>query len=167
MSFARQNDASAGRPVAALGGGASVRRASLALAVAAALFPAAAEAYTFTTINDPADPPFNGVTFTNLMGINSSGLIAGFYGSGQAGDPNTGFLLTLPNTFTLDNFPGNPQTQITALNDTGTFTGYTYPTNDGVPVDSSSASTKREASSPRSTIRRPPTAMSRAPATPA
>ena len=23
-------------------------------------------------------------------------MIAGFYGSGQAGDPNTGFLLTLP-----------------------------------------------------------------------
>jgi hypothetical protein len=39
------------------------------------------------------------------MGINSSGdMIAGFYGSGQAGDPNTGFLLTLPNTFKPENF---------------------------------------------------------------
>ena len=39
------------------------------------------------------------------MGITSNGdLIPGFYGSGQAGDPNTGFVLTLPSkTFTPDN----------------------------------------------------------------
>jgi hypothetical protein len=98
--------------------------------------------YSFETINDTAQPPFMGTTFTNLMGINNSGdLIAGFYGSGQAGDPNTGFLLTLPaRTFSPDNFhfPGMPpfaQTQITALNDIGTRTGYTYPTNLGVAFD--------------------------------
>jgi hypothetical protein len=63
-------------------------------------------------------------------------LIAGFYGSGQAGDPNTGFLLTLPTkTFNPENFPKMPQSQITALNDIGTLTGYTYPTNLGVPFD--------------------------------
>ncbi len=106
----------------------------------AAFAPVGAKALVFQTINDPAQPPFNGVTFTNLMGINSSDLIAGFYGSGQAGDPNTGFLLTLPNTFTPDNFhfpamPNFAQTQITALNDIGTRTGYTYPTNLGVPFD--------------------------------
>jgi hypothetical protein len=104
-----------------------------------------AAGYIFETINDPAQPPFMSTTFTNLMGINSSGdLIAGFYGSGQAGDPNTGFLLTLPSkTFTPDNatFPGLlppfhvAQTQITALNDNGIRTGYTYPTNNGVLVD--------------------------------
>jgi hypothetical protein len=107
------------------------------LATALAAFaPTGAKAYVFQTINDPLQPPFNGVTFTNLMGITSSGdLIAGFYGSGQAGDPNTGFLLTLPNTFTPDNAPGFAQTQITALNDIGTRTGYAYPTNNGVPVD--------------------------------
>jgi hypothetical protein len=105
-------------------------------ACGAALTPTGAEAgYSFEMINDPAQPPFMGTTFTNLMGINSSDLIAGFYGSGQAGDPNTGFLLALPNTFTPDNFPGKPQTQITALNDIGTRTGYTYPTNSGVPFD--------------------------------
>jgi hypothetical protein len=108
-------------------------------ACGAALAPTGVHAagYSFQTINDPAQPPFMGATFTNLMGINSSGgLIAGFYGSGQAGDPNTGFLLTLPTkTFTPDSFPGMPQTQITALNDIGTRTGYTYPTNNGVPVD--------------------------------
>jgi PEP-CTERM motif len=121
--------------------------AAFATTCAAALTPGAAQAgYQFLTINDPADPPFNGVTFTNLMGITTSGnTIAGFYGSGQAGDPNTGFVLTLPSkTFTPDNasFPGlappfNPaQTQITAVNGNGTtFTGYTYPTNLGVPFD--------------------------------
>jgi PEP-CTERM motif-containing protein len=106
--------------------------------------------YNFETINDPADNPpppgAGGVTFTNLMGITSNGAtIAGFYGSGQAGDPNTGFVLTLPSkTFTPDNasFPdlappfNAAQTQITAVNGNGTtFTGYTYPTNLGVPLD--------------------------------
>jgi PEP-CTERM motif-containing protein len=80
------------------------------------------------------------------MGITSNGdTIPGFYGSGQAGDPNTGFVLTLPGkTFTSSNptFPGlvppfnAAQTQMTAVNGNGTtFTGYTYPTNNGVPVD--------------------------------
>jgi hypothetical protein len=112
-------------------------------ACGAALTPTGAHAagYSFQTINDPADfpppPGAGGLTFTNLMGITSNGhTIAGFYGSGQAGDPNTGFVLTLPNTFAPNNFPAFPQTQITAINGNGTtFTGYTYPTNNGVPVD--------------------------------
>jgi hypothetical protein len=108
-------------------------------ACGAALTPTGAHAagYSFQTINDPAQPPFMGTTFTNLMGITSNGhTIAGFYGSGQAGDPNTGFVLTLPNMFTPNNFPAFPQTQITAVNGNGTtFTGYTYPTNLGVPFD--------------------------------
>ena len=108
--------------------------------------------YSFEIINDPNDKPFplppatGGVTFTNLMGITGNGdTIPGFYGSGQAGDPNTGFVLTLPSkTFTSSNatFPGlvppfNPaQTQMTAINGNGTtFTGYTYPTNTGVATD--------------------------------
>ena len=134
------------------------RRAGIAVAAlaacGAALAPTGAQAggYSFETINDPADKPFppppatGGVTFTNLMGITSNGdTIPGFYGSGQAGDPNTGFVLTLPSKiFTPDNasFPDLvppfhvAQTQITAINGNGTtFTGYTYPTNNGVPVD--------------------------------
>ena len=124
-----------------------------ALAVFGAILasPSAGAGYSFETINDPADQPFppspatGGVTFTNLMGITSSGdTIAGFYGSGAAGDPNTGFVLTLPGkTFAPDNasFPELPtfnvaQTQITAVNENGTtFTGYTYPTNLGVAFD--------------------------------
>ncbi len=105
------------------------------------------------------------------MGITSNGdTIPGFYGSGQAGDPNTGFVLTLPSkTFTASNasFPGlvppfnAAQTQMTAINGNGTtFTGYTYPTNNGVPSISSSASTSRAGCSTWSTTRRLPTAVS-------
>jgi hypothetical protein len=129
-------------------------RGTVAAALAAcgaALAPIGAQAagYSFQTINDPADfpppPGAGGLTFTNLMGITSNGdTIPGFYGSGQAGDPNTGFVLTLPSKFTPSNaiFPGlappfnAAQTQMTAINGNGTtFTGYTYPTNNGVPVD--------------------------------
>lgn len=130
--------------------GAGIAAAALA-ACGAALAPTAAQAagYSFQTINDPADfpppPGAGGLTFTNLMGITSNGdTIPGFYGSGQAGDPNTGFVLTLPKTFTASNatFPGlappfnAAQTQMTAINGNGTtFTGYTYPTNTGVATD--------------------------------
>lgn len=101
-------------------------------------------AYSFQTFDDPTDISFaaaNGIpSFTNLLGINNRGLIAGFYGSGNAGDPNLGFLLTQPGTFTPMDFPAsaqNPalQTQLTGLNDRGTIVGYFYNTNNGVPVD--------------------------------
>ena len=47
--------------------------------------------YSFQTIN------FQGDTFIQLLGISSSGTIAGYHGA----DPNNrGFVLTLPNTFT-------------------------------------------------------------------
>jgi hypothetical protein len=98
-----------------------------------------AKTYSFQTFDDPVDISFaatqNIPSFTNLMGINEKGLIAGFYGSGNAGDPNQGFLLTLPDTFTPEDFPGLPQTQLTGLNDKGIEVGYYYPTNNGVPVD--------------------------------
>ena len=76
--------------------------AALAACGAALASTSAQAGYSFQVINDPADipppPGADGVTFTNLMGINKSDLIAGFYGSGAAGDPNTGFLLTLPSS---------------------------------------------------------------------
>jgi hypothetical protein len=95
--------------------------------------------YTFQTFNDPVDQPpppgFSG--FTNLMGINDFGLIAGFYGSGAKGDPNQGFLLTPDHsTFIPEDFPGVPQTQLTGLNDTGIEVGYFYKTNRGTSIDS-------------------------------
>jgi hypothetical protein len=92
--------------------------------------------YSFHTFNDPVDQPFDGATFTNLMGINNFGLIAGFYGSGAAGDPNQGFLLTSNHsTFIPEDFPGVPQTQLTGLNDTGVEVGYFYKTNQGTAID--------------------------------
>ncbi len=109
-----------------------------------------ATTYTFETFDDPADISFAAMQgipiFNNLMGINNEGLIAGFYGSGNAGDPNQGFLLTPeflltpPGTFTAVDFPPTPQnpalqTQLTGLNDTGVVVGYFYNTNKGVPVD--------------------------------
>ncbi len=65
--------------------------------------------YSFETVNDPADPQFQGLTFNNLLGINNFGEIAGFYGSGQAGDPNKGYLLTLPGTSPRRTFPARPR----------------------------------------------------------
>jgi hypothetical protein len=118
-----------------------------ACGVALASTCAHAAGYSFETINDTAQPPFMGTTFTNLMGITTNGdTVPGFFGSGQAGDPNTGFILTLPGkTFTPPFqaiFPGSvppfiaAQTQMTAVNGNGTtFTGYTYPTNNGTAVD--------------------------------
>ena len=131
---------------------AGIAVAALAACGAALAATPAQAGYSFEIINDPNDKPFppppatGGVTFTNLMGITSNGdTIPGFYGSGQAGDPNTGFVLTLPGkTFTSSNatFPGlvppfnAAQTQMTAINGNGTtFTGYTYPTNTGVATD--------------------------------
>ena len=128
--------------------GAAIAVATLA-ACGTALAPTGAHAagYNFETINDTDQPPFMGTTFTNLMGITTNGdTVPGFFGSGQAGDPNTGFILTLPGKkFTPPFqaiFPGlappfiAAQTQMTAVNGNGTtFTGYTYPTNNGTAVD--------------------------------
>jgi len=90
--------------------------------------------YRFETINDPLTPSFNGLTFNNLQGINNFGEIDGFYGSGQAGDPNKGYLLT-HGTFTPENFPGSAQTQANGLNDLGIHVGYFYKTDNGVAFD--------------------------------
>lgn len=74
--------------------------------------------YTFQTINYPGD------TFTQLLGINNAGKIAGYHGSGATGHPNNGFTLTLPNTFTSQNFPGSAQTQVISINNFGQTAGF-------------------------------------------
>jgi hypothetical protein len=80
---------------------------------------AQATSYNFQTYNDPADPTFN-----QLLGINNAGTISGYYGSGATGHPNQGYLLTTPNTFTNENFPGSTQTQVTGINNVGTTVGF-------------------------------------------
>jgi hypothetical protein len=90
-----------------------------------------APSVNFRTINNPADPTFN-----NLQGINNRGVIDGFYGSGDPGHPNEGYLTTTHGrVFTPMEFPNAGQTQANGLNDYGVVVGYFYPTNNGVPFD--------------------------------
>jgi hypothetical protein len=74
--------------------------------------------YSFQTVIFPGD------TFTQLLGINNSGRIAGYHGSGAPGQPNQGFTLLLPNHFTSENFPGSAQTQVIGINNEGNTDGF-------------------------------------------
>jgi hypothetical protein len=94
---------------------------------------AAAPAYTFQTLNNTND-----LTFNQLLGINTAGTIAGYFGSGNAGHPNKGYTLTPPYgqaNYTNENFPGSVQTQVTGLNGTGVTVGFWSNTNLGPPND--------------------------------
>jgi hypothetical protein len=69
--------------------------------------------YTFQTVN------YTGDTFTQLLSINNSNVIAGYHGDGTLpAHPFSGFTVTLtsPPTFTTENFPGAQQTQVTGIN---------------------------------------------------
>ena len=68
----------------------------LLVAVPLAIAPAAHAAYNLTFVTDPA-----GAGFTNLLGINNSGTIAGFGNQ----NTNAGFTLTLPANFTVVKLP--------------------------------------------------------------
>jgi hypothetical protein len=78
--------------------------------------------YQFRTIDNSADPTFN-----QLLGINQYGVIAGYFGSGDPGHPNQGYLL-FPNyrqwDFADGNYPQSLQTQVTGLNDHGVTVGF-------------------------------------------
>ncbi len=84
---------------------------------------ALATQYRFQTIANPNDP-----TFTQLLGINDANTIAGYFGSGQVVSgtlhPNKGFTLTLPNSFTDENYPGSAQTQVIGINNYGDTDGF-------------------------------------------
>ena len=87
--------------------------------VDAVVTPAAATTYTFTEVN------FAGDTFTQLLGINKNGVIAGYHGSGaDAQHPNKGFTMTLPNHFTAQNFPSSAQTQVIGINNSNSTSGF-------------------------------------------
>ncbi len=76
--------------------------------------------YSFTAISNPLD-----TTFTQLLGVNKAGLIAGYDGSGaDAQHPNKGFVLHLPTTFVPSNFPGSAQTQVIGIDDHGNTDGF-------------------------------------------
>jgi CHRD domain len=88
----------------------------------AAQAPAASPGYVFQTLNNQADPTFN-----QLLGINSSGVISGYFGSGTAGHPNKGYLLDpayQQSNYVNENFPSSQQTQVTGLNNKGDTAGF-------------------------------------------
>jgi hypothetical protein len=73
-----------------------------------------AQSYTFQTVDYPGD------TFTQLLGVNNSMLIAGYHNFNQ----NSGFLLRLPSSFLIENFPGSMMTQVIGINNTGYTDGF-------------------------------------------
>jgi hypothetical protein len=94
----------------------------LAAACLAALVPTLAHAagYTFAGVVNPADPTFN-----QALGINNSGVISGYYGSGaDALHPNQGHTLAPPNSFASEKFPGSVQTLVVAINSAGDTAGF-------------------------------------------
>lgn len=108
---------------AAIGCGAA---AALALALAT---PAQAHSLkNFYTFEDVVNN--NDVTFNQELGINNSGVIAGYFGSGAAGHPNKGYLVVntgqpiVQGDFVAENFPGSKQTQVTGLNNRGVNVGF-------------------------------------------
>ena len=106
-----------------------MRKLLLAAAAIGALASGAASAqtFTFTTLDNPGDPTFN-----QLLGINDSGTIVGYFGSGAPGHPNIGYEIAAPYTsYTQNMMPGSVQTQATGINNAGLTTGFWAPTNAG------------------------------------
>jgi hypothetical protein len=81
----------------------------------------AGHGYQFVTLDNARD-----LTFNQLLGINDSGVIAGYFGSGAQGHPNQGYLLLPPyqGNYVNENFPGSVQTQVTGLNNRGVTVGF-------------------------------------------
>ncbi|MGA2760490.1 MAG: hypothetical protein ABSF08_09255 [Candidatus Cybelea sp.] len=73
-------------------------------------------AYSFKTINDPADPT------TEILGINNLGKICGYYGN-----PYVGFYARPPytaNKFYKELYPGAADTVVTSINNTDALAGW-------------------------------------------
>jgi hypothetical protein len=92
---------------------------------------ASAQSFTFTTLDNPGDPTFN-----QLLGINDSGVIVGYFGSGAQGHPNIGYEISPPYTkYSANMMPGSVQTQATGINNAGLTTGFWAPTNTGMDAN--------------------------------
>jgi len=90
----------------------------IALAFALLLSSASwAQSYQFVKVVDPGDP---GDPFTQLLGINNSWTIAGYHNFFQ----NQGFVMTLPNSFSPENYPNSMMTQVIGINNNGTTSGF-------------------------------------------
>ena len=104
-----------------------MRALLLAAAACLAASAASAQTFTFTTLDNPADPTFN-----QLLGINDHGTIVGYFGSGMVGHPNVGYQIGAPyKNFVPNNQPGSVQTQATGINNAGYTTGFWSDTNLG------------------------------------
>ncbi len=91
---------------------------TLALLLSTAMW---AQSYNFQTVNYPGD------TFTQLLGINNSMLIAGYHNVNE----NSGFTLKLPATFLTENYPNSMMTQVIGINNNGYTDGF-YVDNNGI-----------------------------------
>ena len=111
-----------GRAAVAMGASALAFAGLGAEALAATTPPDASGNFAFQTLNNDRD-----TTFNQLLGINNSGVIAGYFGSGQKGHPNRGYVLTKPygqGSYHNENFPGAAQTQVTGINGMGDTVGF-------------------------------------------
>jgi|SRR6516165_1092471 hypothetical protein len=101
-----------------------MKRVSLAMAFAL-LLAMSVWAQTESTTPVPykfEDVKFPGDNFTQLLGINNEGVIAGYHNV----NANSGFTLTLgsPNKFVTENFPNSMQTQVIGINNKGLTVGF-------------------------------------------
>jgi hypothetical protein len=89
-----------------------------------------------TTIDNPLDPTFN-----QPLGIDNSGVITGYFGSGAAGHPNQGYTIASSYAIFLpDNLPGSMQTQATGIANNGNTVGFwSLPTPEATPISVSFA----------------------------
>jgi len=75
---------------------------------------APATKYSFENIKYPHDK------FTQLLGINNAGKIAGYHNFNS----NSGFTLVPPSDFTTENYPGSAMTQVIGINNNGRTDGF-------------------------------------------
>lgn len=76
-----------------------------------------AAVYTFQRVLSPAD-----MTFTQLLGINTAGVIAGYH-TNVPGNKGLTYNLT-SQAFTDENYPNSAQTQVVGINQTGVTVGF-------------------------------------------
>ena len=84
--------------------------------------PDASPNFVFHPVNDNRDNTFN-----QLLGVNNSGTIAGYFGSGEKGHPNRGYVVRPAygrGNFTNENVPGAAQTQVVGINNNGDTVGF-------------------------------------------
>ena len=131
--FAAAGCSALGGTSASAGSAESVALAGSTTSNTAQIISGKAGGYQVLTLNDARD-----LTFNQLLGINNEGVIAGYFGSGNAGHPNKGYVLRPPfaqGDFGGENFPGARQTQITGLNDEGISVGFFSTQNGATPAD--------------------------------